>query len=127
MEKGLDIMCFQRKYCGVGFVKSRKADNRVLDMCDEMIAFSKKKSVKLLEIVIDNSSGTDIDREQIDRIAVWMEKKCVDVIVVRSIWNISNNEDDLRNFLKMAQELKVSIYSMEHGMNIAYMPENEEG
>ena len=43
MEKGLDVICFQRKYCGVGLVKSRKASGRVLDMCDEMIAASKKR------------------------------------------------------------------------------------
>lgn len=126
MEKGLDVICFQRKYCGVGLVKSRKASGRVLDMCDEMIAASKKRSIKLLEIVIDKSSGTDIDRKQIDRIVELMEKDCVDVIVVRSIWDISKDEDDLKAFLKTAQELNVSVYSMEHGMNITYEPENEE-
>ena len=122
MEKELEVMCFQRKYCGVGLVKSRKASSRVLDMCDEMIAASKRKSIKLLEIVIDASSGTDIDREQIDRIVEWMEKDCIDVIVVRSIWDISKDEDDIRKFLKTAQELNVSVYSMEYGMNVAYVP-----
>lgn len=122
MEKELEVMCFQRKYCGVGLVKSRKASSRVTDMCDEMIAASKRKSIKLLEIVIDSSSGVDVDREQIDRIVEWMEKDFVDVIVVRSIWDISRDADDLKNFLKTAQELNVSVYSMEHGMNVAYVP-----
>ena len=122
MKKELDVIKFKKQYLGVGFIKSRKTESKVMDMGEEMIAVVQKKGLKILEIIVDDTSGIDVDRPSVDRLTAWMEKDYISAIVVRNIFDITNDLDDLRKFMCKAEGLNVSIYSLECGMNLAYIP-----
>ena len=122
MKKELDVINFKKQYLGVGFIKSRKTESKVMDMGEEMIAAAQEKGLKILEIIVDDTSGIDVDRPSVDRLTAWMEKDYISAIVVRNIFDITNDLDDLRKFMCKAEGLNVSIYSLEYGMNLAYIP-----
>lgn len=122
MKKDLDVINCKKQYLGVGFIKSRKTESKVMDMGEEMIAVVQEKSLKILEIIVDDTSGIDVDRPSVDRLTAWMEKDYISAIVVRNIFDITNDLDDLRKFMCKAEDLNVSIYSLEYGMNLAYIP-----
>ena len=127
MKKELNFISCQRKYIGVGFIKSRKSEGKIMEMGEEMIAKAKSSSVELLEVIVDGSSGNDADLQAIDKLAAWMEKGCIDVVVVRSIFDITRDVEDLKAFMRKAEKLNVSIYDMERGMNLAYIPQDSGG
>ena len=54
-----------------------------------------------------------------DELVSWMEKDEIVAVVVRSIYDISRNEDDLIMFLDIADKLGVTVYSMEAGVSIS--------
>lgn len=110
------------QYRGVGFIKTRKNASCVMSLAESMIAQAEKKNLKLLEVIVDDGSGIDVDRIKVDRLVAWMEKDYVDAIVVKSIWDITRNTEDLLEFMMKAESLGVSVYDMEQGMNIAYIP-----
>jgi len=122
MRKEIEMYCCHRQYLGVGFIKSRKSESKIMDMAEEMIAAAKRKNLRLLEVIVDESSGTDVDREKIDQLLAWMEKDDVAAIVVKSIFDITKDTEDLRQFMRRAEKQNVSIYEMEHGMNPVYVP-----
>ncbi|MDD3138033.1 MAG: recombinase family protein [Lachnospiraceae bacterium] len=122
MKKELDVINCKKQYLGVGFIKSRKSESKVMDMGEEMIAAVQEKGLKILEIIVDDTSGIDVDRPSVDRLTAWMEKDYISAIVVRNIFDITNDLDDLRKFMCKAEGLNVSIYSLECGMNLAYIP-----
>lgn len=122
MKKELDVINCKKQYLGVGFIKSRKSESKVMDMREEMIAAVQEKGLKILEIIVDDTSGIDVDRPSVDKLTTWMEKEYITAIVVRNIFDITNDLDDLRKFMCKAEDLNVSIYSLECGMNLAYIP-----
>ena len=121
-KEDLQVFCPKRHYHGVGFIKSRKSDSKIMDMGEEMIAAVQEKGLKILEIIVDDTSGIDVDRPSVDKLTAWMEKDYISAIVVRNIFDITNDLDDLRKFMCKSEGLNVSIYSLECGMNLAYIP-----
>ena len=69
-------------------------------------------------MIVDGSSGNDADRQAVDKLAAWMEKGCIEVVVVRSIFDITRDAEDLMAFMRKAEKLNVSIYDLEHGMKL---------
>ena len=122
MNKEINVIDCKKQYLGVGFIKSRKTESKVMDMGEEMIAAVQEKGLKILEIIVDDTSGIDVDRPSVDKLTAWMEKDYISAIVVRNIFDITNDLDDLRKFMCKAEGLNVSIYSLEYGMNLAYIP-----
>lgn len=122
MEKEIDVVSVQRKYAGVGFIKSRKSEDKVMTMGEDMYAYAAGHGIKLIEIIADSSSGLDIDRPEVDRLTAWMEKDYIDAVLVKNIFQISRDTDDLCRFLRKAQELGVSVLSMEHNCKPVYIP-----
>ena len=118
-EKQIDLIDCRRKYQGVGFIKSRKSEFAIMDMAEEMIKTACANGVEIEKLVFDETSGRDVDREPIDELVGWMEKDRIAAVVVRSIYDISRNEDDLIKFLDIAGKLGVTIYSMEAGVSIS--------
>lgn len=117
-QKQIECMDCRRRYKGVGFIKSRKSEFQIMDMAEDMIKASDVKGIKLKELIVDDSSGRDIDRERVDELVQWMEKDEIDAVVIHSIYDISRDNDDLRKFLIKAEELGVSIFSMETKTNL---------
>ena len=90
-----------------------------MDMAEEMIKTVCANGIEVEKFVFDETSGRDVDREPIDELVSWMEKDRIVAVVVRSIYDISRNEDDLIKFLDIAGKLGVTIYSMEAGVSIS--------
>lgn len=122
MIKKLSIINYKKQYLGVGFIKSRKSESKVMEMGEEMIAAAQEQGLKIIEVIVDDTSGMDADRNFIDKLTLWMEKDYITAIVVRNIFDITNDIEDLKKFMRIAEDLNVSIYSLEYGMNPAYIP-----
>lgn len=122
MKIEVDVINCKKQYLGVGFIKSRKLESKVMDMRKEMIAAVQEKGLKIMEIIVDDTSVIDVARPSVDKLTTWMEKEYITAIVVRNIFDITKNLDDLRKFKCMAEDLNVSIYSLDCGMNLAYIP-----
>ena len=118
-EKQIALISCKRKYQGVGFIKSRKSEYAIMDMAEEMIKTACANGIEIEKLVIDETSGRDIDRVPVDKLVSWMEKDRIVAVVVRSIYDISRDKDDLIKFLKIADDLGVSIFSMEVGVSIS--------
>lgn len=122
MRKIVKNVAYQERYAGIGFMKSRKSDDKMMYIAGNMIEYAAKKDIVLFDVITDESSGKNIDRKAIDRLVQWMEKDFIKVILVRSIFEITADKDDLQKFLRKAEELGVSVYSMEHRCNSCYVP-----
>ena len=122
MKNKMRKTAIQCQYLGVGFIKSRKSDNRIMEMAEEMIAASEEQSLHLVEVVVDQGSGMDIGRATIDELAAWMEKDYISAVVVKSIFDISKDTADLMKFLQKAEQLGVSVYELEQGIKISSVP-----
>ena len=118
-EKQIDLIDCRRKYQGVGFIKSRKSKFAIMNMAEDMVKMACAKGIEIENLVFDGTSGRDVDREAIDELVSWMEKDRIAAVVVRSIYDISRNEDDLIKFLDIAGKLGVTIYSMQAGVSIS--------
>ena len=118
-EKQIDLIDCRRKYQGVGFIKSRKSEFTIMNMAEEMIKMACASGIELEEMIIDETSGLDIDRVPVDKLVSWMEKDRIVAVVVRSVYDISRDNDDLIKFFKTADDLGVSIFSMEVGALIS--------
>ena len=107
-----EMMMLQKDFTGVGFIKSRKSEGRVMDMAVEMIERAERMHLTITNVIVDRSSGMDIDRKKIDELVAAMEKESVDAIMIRSLTEISNNRDDIKVFLDIADKCGVSVFAM---------------
>jgi len=122
MRETVRNAAYQERYAGIGFMKSRKSDDKMMHIAGTMIEYAARKEIVLFDVITDESSGKDIDRKAIDRLVQWMEKEFIKVVLVRSILEITTDNDDLQKFLRKAEELGVSVYSLEKGCNSCDVP-----
>ena len=122
MNKIINFTPAQSEYRGIGFINSHKSENKIMIIADEMISKTKSEKLKLLEIIVDRSNRIDLDRTKIRRLQIWMKKDYINAIVVRNIFELSTDINNLLQFMKQAEQLNVAIYSMDTGLNPAYIP-----
>jgi hypothetical protein len=104
-ENGLN----KTRNVGIGFIKSRKADYKVMDYCERMIVAAEKEGCDLLFVDVDRDGGRDIDRTQLDTIYSAMEVGSISHIFVRRLKDITDDIADLMEFHRTAAERGVSI------------------
>lgn len=124
MRRMIEVIPIQREYKGIGYIKSRKSDSEIMDMETDMKKVAYLKNIELVDIIVDSSSGRDVDREEIDELVAWMENDYIDVVVLKCIFDISKDDEELLKFLRKAEALGVSVYSLEHGVNVRCVPED---
>lgn len=124
MRRMIEVIPIQREYKGIGYIKSRKSDSKIMDMETDMKKVAYLKNIELVDIIVDSSSGRDVDREELDELVAWMEKDYIEVVVLKSIFDISKDDEELLKFLRKAEALGVSVYSLEHGVNVRCVPED---
>lgn len=107
---------------GIGFIKSRKSDDKLMDLSEQMIKGASENGIHIIDVIVDQTSGIDIDRHNVDRLVAWMEKPYIDVVVVHSIFDISRDLDDLLAFLMRAEALDVEVLSMSENFEVASLP-----
>ena len=98
---------------GVVFVKTRKADDKIWELTEAMVAFAEATDVEVVDVIVDESSGCDIDREEIDFICDWIENSPVGIIFVPAINHITRDQDDLDKFLNKAARHGLIIVDVE--------------
>lgn len=94
----------------VGFIKSRKAEHKVMDFCERMIAAGNKEECNILCVDVDRGGSRDIDRPQLDDIYKAMEMSIINHLFIRSFEDISEDVDDLVAFTQFANDNMVQIH-----------------
>lgn len=94
----------------IGFIKSRKAEHKVMDFCEKMIVAGDKEGCEILCIDVDRGGSRDIDRPQLDEIYRAMEMPIINHLFIRSFDDISEDKEDLVAFMQFASDNTVLIH-----------------
>lgn len=94
----------------VGFIKSRKAEHKVMDFCEKMIAAGDKEGCEILCVDVDRGGSRDIDRPQLDEVYRAMEMSIINHLFIRSFDDISEDAEDLVAFTQFANDNKVLVH-----------------
>ena len=102
---------------GVGFVKTRMAAWKVQKIIDSMEDIAESLDVELVDVVVDRSGSRDIDRKEIDAVYEWLDVAPIYLLIVESLTDISDDEDDFRSFMRDMDERDIIIICL-HGQQI---------
>lgn len=102
---------------GVGFVKTRMAAWKVQKIINSMEDIAESLDVELVDVVVDRSGSRDIDRKEIDAVYEWLDVAPVHLLIVESLTDISDDEDDFRSFMRDMDERDIIIICL-HGQQI---------
>lgn len=94
----------------VGFIKSRKAESKVMDFCEKMITAGDSEGCEILCVDVDRGGSRDVDRPQLDEIYGAMEMSFINHLFIRSFDDISEDKDDLVAFMQFASDHDVLIH-----------------
>ena len=109
---------------GVIFIKSRKSEDKIHNMVSNIRTHAEEKDVEIVDIIVDESSGLDVDRSEVDRLWDWIENSPVGIIYVKSIFDITSDEDDLEKFFARAECYGMILVDME--AHVAFVPDTIE-
>lgn len=82
-----------------GFIKSRKSDSKLMDISEEMHQFAEDIGIELLDIICDRKSNDDVDRDEITELMQGFEAGDYSVILVRNLFEITKDQDEIVNFV----------------------------
>ena len=105
---------------GVIFIKTRMSDDKIHALVAEMLEVAEATDVEVIDIIVDELAGGDIDRESVERLSDWIENSGVGIIFVKSITDISNDADDLDKFIGNAMYFGMII--MDFSENVIISP-----
>ena len=112
---------------GVIFIKTRMSDNKIHDLVTEMKAVAEAADVEVVDVIVDEFASSDIDRDEVTRLSDWMENSRVGIIFVKSITDITDDDDDLNKFIERAMYFGMIIVDFtEHVVIVPYAPEGDE-
>lgn len=112
---------------GVIFIKTRKSDYKIHDLVSEMKAVAAATDVEVVDVILDEYASCDVDRGYVGRLSDWMENSPVGIIFVKSITDITDDEDDLDKFIEKAMYYGMIIVDFtEHAIIAPYVPEGDE-
>ena len=115
------------KVQGVIFIKTRMSDNKIHDLVSEMEGVAEATDVEVVDVILDEFASHDIDRDEVGRLSDWMENSSVGIIFVKSIIDISDDDDDLDKFIERAMYFGMIIVDFTEKAIIApYLPEGDE-
>jgi len=92
-------------------------------MVSNICAHAEERDVEIVDIIVDESCGLDVDRIAVDRLWDWIENSSVGIIFFNSIFDITCNEDDLDKFLSRAEYYGMILVDME--AQIVIMPDRD--
>lgn len=102
---------------GVGFLKTRMAAWKVQKIINSMEDIAESLDVEFVDVVVDRSGSRDIDRKEIDAVYEWLDVAPVHLLIVESLTDISDDEDDFRSFMRDMDERDIIIICL-HGQQI---------
>ena len=100
---------------GIAFVKSRRAPLNIAQMVMEMNLKTVSNGVLIDNVYADASGVTDSDRKEIGLFIDVIQGTDIEVVVVRSLNEITDDIYDLEEFVKTITDMGIWLYSLEVG------------
>lgn len=112
---------------GVIFIKTRMSDNKIHDLVSVMTAVAEATDVEVVDVIVDEFASHDIDRDEVSRLSDWIENSRVGIIFVKSLTDITDDDEDLDKFIEKAMYFGMIIVDFtEHAIIAQYVPEHDE-
>ena len=100
---------------GIAFVKSRRAELNVVQMVESMRDQAIPNGVIINDAYCDRSMTRDYDREALNAFFATLKEGYFEVVVVRSLNEITDDIYDLEEFVKTITDMGIWLYSLEVG------------
>lgn len=100
---------------GIAFIKSRRAAVNVALMVMEMNVKTISNGVFIDTAYCDTSRTTDYDRKELDGFFDTLKESDIQVVVVNSLNEITDDILDLEEFVKTITDMGIWLYSLEVG------------
>lgn len=106
--------CNIHEYCSMS--KERCGDIRVNVYCPTSHMICKDISIYQEDEIVDRSNCRSVDREAIKELMLQLEMENMEVLIVRDILELTNNEDDLESITNDILGMGICIYELSTGM-----------
>ncbi len=100
---------------GIAFIKSRRAEINVTQMAELMREQAMPNGVMIERLYCDRSMIRDYDRETLNVFFATLKEEDFEVVVVRSLNEITDDIYDLEEFVKTITDMGIWLYSLEVG------------
>lgn len=100
---------------GIAFIKSRRAELNVVQMVENMRDQALPNGVIINDAYCDRSMTRDYDREALNAFFATLKEEDFEVVVVRSLNDITDDIYDLEEFVKTITDMGIWLYSLEVG------------
>ena len=100
---------------GIAFVKSRRAPLNIAQMVMEMNLKTVSNGVLIDTVYADASGVNDYDRKEIGLFFDVIKGTDIEVVVVRSLNEITDDIYDVEEFVKTITDMGIWLYSLEVG------------
>ena len=100
---------------GIAFIKSRRAELNVIQMVENMRDQAIPNGVIINDVYCDRSMTRDYDREALNAFFATLKEEDFEVVVVRSLNDITDDIYDLEEFVKTITDMGIWLYSLEVG------------
>lgn len=100
---------------GIAFIKSRRAELNVVQMVENMRDQAIPNGVIINDAYCDRSMTRDYDREALNAFFATLKEEGFEVVVVRSLNEITDDIYDLEEFVNTITDMGIWIYSLEVG------------
>lgn len=111
------LKIFNRKEVvnGVIFIKSIKDLNTVINVAKDISKECKRRGLNVEYCFLDTSEDNVIERKAIKQLLDEMQDKNINLVVLRTLDDISNNPIEREAFLTVMNDNGVGIYLFEEG------------
>lgn len=100
---------------GIAFVRSRRAKENVSVILGEMNLVTESQGVQIDYAYQDDSYSDDYDRRELDGFFEMLKNCDVQVVVVRSLNEITTDLADMEEFVRTMNGMGIAVYSLEIG------------
>ena len=100
---------------GIAFVKSHRAELNVVQMVENMRDQAMPNGVIINDAYYDRSMTRDYDREGLNAFFATLKEEDFEVVVVRSLNEITDDIHDLEEFVNTITDMGIWLYSLEVG------------
>jgi hypothetical protein len=100
---------------GVVFIKSKKDFNTVIDITKHIGRECKKKYLNVNYWFLDGGKETTIERDVMKQFLYEMEDKHINLVVVRTLKEISNDALEKEAFLQTMVDCGIAVYLFDEG------------
>lgn len=97
----------------IGFIKSRKSDDKIMEMAALMHTMAKDLEVDLVDVIVDETADFDVDRKYVTELVQYLEQPEILFVFVQSLLHISQDTDDLLKFATLAEMKGIVLISIE--------------